>query len=1761
MDGLVEIATFINPHIFWIIYENDKEDRRKLEELLQERRNSFKEAHITEKLALVEDKQIWKRILIKSFNNDLNKYEGWLIDYGKNLVAEVVYELPKEFMRQPAIAQSACLYNTIPLKSVLDVEQNRCIYQKQIHFSEGTIKVVKDYIQNGNLATFHVENVYDNVLCGSLYLTINETNINIIDMLVEKGHVTKDPELFFQAMKVNFEKILENDISFMLKHNENAVNEGIGRGCLRILKRDTASSALNSRTHVPKLLLQKQPKAEHTATGKPSRLFNVNDELLEKSYVSTFSNSDNKDDLMTRLQEKNEYRIPSKQQTVIYPRDNEDLSIKSKSRLSPSAIKNLLQNKKGIKDTITSLSNINEMTPPEAINFKIVQKGGRQPILVNNKNENHMNNRLFPDRSLRAGIVGPIHKTFEIKAIMRGRGKSKVFVPKNETTDTPDEDKGSREDIDKSNTNSQDITDSFAIKSSEDLDSDQISKLSRSSTLSASSSERSDRGNSLLPPESDPNSSENEVEASLECCTLRKKFKFGCQCKNCLKWETNDFAEEDKQFADLLPRPSKAACQPPPFFKGESTYVLEIQMKKIERSQTKIQKDIAPCLLVHSLQLPRYTPNVADVAFCQSVHRALNRLQLRDVYTIQSYAWPAVMRSMNVCLVGAPQSGKSLCYVPAICTFVIEKESRYYELPKKNSPVALIICESAYKAEEIYNLFISILKYTLEKVAIALCIPPFTYNYLKYIKSCDILIATPRSVINLLKSRHVNLKRLCHFVVEDADKLLAKYANEFETLTKVIESMLNHRVCFHGVQVITISEHWTRNLETFLKRLDSVPIICIGSDLQCAIYAQANIQMHFASSSVKIRSICDIVKEHSRTSKTIIVCNDDFDVNYISKVLQIEGSSVTSVTSNMMADDILEQELLWNSTSCGRHSILVCTDSTLKIHLSVTQAEMLIHYSLPQDHWTDFSRRFKCLLDNYDSPLNSKSDNSCRIHIYVSEDCSKQYPRLYRFLTDMGITLPPKFVEFSMNMELEEEQVKIENNSPLCKRLKLLGKCTKFRCNKRHMLNEKLDLQNWIPTAGTIKFQLLSIQDGSLFGVRLLEHIDTNYNIYKIDDHTQFIRYDLTRDIRNNKISATIVSIGELYAWLDAEMDVYHRCKVLKFCNKFKITQEPGEVLVKLIDIGKEKRVQTGNLYKLPNRYTNLPPQSVDVYLANILPLDKDEYWCTRTKNQVLDIMNSVDCTRERCYFTGRILLQIGEALWLDDIKLQEDLEYSNEVVTIFSLKKKMLERQLCSNRKEQLEDLYAVCKTCNITLPNYEHKSVPKVQMVKQTEPQWAYLENDYNIVHFCSADSPSKFYVRQEKYQKLFQQLQREIQEIILKPFYPQNKDISINNCYLAQDPSSDEYGRVIVKNIRDNMADCFFVDFGDSTIVQTNELKFLPDDMITRLPFQAIECSLFGVKPVLDFWAYEATDVLYDHCFEINSNIYKNLYVKYFKSTRSRDGGRNVYSVVLLDYVFEKSVSINTVLIDCGFASMIKEEILTNLTLPDIKKKSKEIDSNVSTPMLLTNQKDADEDEDIWDVQINDAYKFMDEWFGKNTVDNKNSAKRDRLTSTPNYSKSTRALPAVSYCTPDVVWYQTDHLIKFDIILPDVEKYTATILKKNIFSFSTTKNGKEYKLNFQLFEFVNPTFQHTGGGPVVRVSLTKATPVEWDRLTFSNKKMRNIKYNVLKCVFPEEKRLFLDIERDEEEEADNTDIVVDIGSDDDYSESDIETDFESD
>lgn len=118
----------------------------------------------------------------------------------------------------------------------------------------------------------------------------------------------------------------------------------------------------------------------------------------------------------------------------------------------------------------------------------------------------------------------------------------------------------------------------------------------------------------------------------------------------------------------------------------------------------------------------------------------------------------------------------------------------------------------------------------------------------------------------------------------------------------------------------------------------------------------------------------------------------------------------------------------------------------------------------------------------------------------------------------------------------------------------------------------------------------------------------------------------------------------------------------------------------------------------------------------------------------------------------SRILLRLGNTIWVRDMRLLEQLELTSTTITKVNLKKEVLNKQLANFSEKPLSKLYELCKQCDLELPNYDWDVARTIESLEQVPVQWAFLELDQcNEVYFCSASNPEQFFVRLLKFSDL--------------------------------------------------------------------------------------------------------------------------------------------------------------------------------------------------------------------------------------------------------------------------------------------------------------------------------------------------------------------------------------------------------------------------
>lgn len=97
---------------------------------------------------------------------------------------------------------------------------------------------------------------------------------------------------------------------------------------------------------------------------------------------------------------------------------------------------------------------------------------------------------------------------------------------------------------------------------------------------------------------------------------------------------------------------------------------------------------------------------------------------------MQSFVWPVIMRNQNVFMIGGQECGKTMSYVPAIFSWILEKANRYKQLPtQEKGPIAIVICSSSLQVEEVYDKF-TLFHPRMHHIRISMVVPPVEKNKL-----------------------------------------------------------------------------------------------------------------------------------------------------------------------------------------------------------------------------------------------------------------------------------------------------------------------------------------------------------------------------------------------------------------------------------------------------------------------------------------------------------------------------------------------------------------------------------------------------------------------------------------------------------------------------------------------------------------------------------------------------------------------------------------------------------------------------------------------------------------------------------------------------------------------------------------------------------------------------------------------------------------------------------------------------------------------
>uniref|UniRef100_A0A8D8W7I6 RNA helicase n=1 Tax=Cacopsylla melanoneura TaxID=428564 RepID=A0A8D8W7I6_9HEMI len=970
--------------------------------------------------------------------------------------------------------------------------------------------------------------------------------------------------------------------------------------------------------------------------------------------------------------------------------------------------------------------------------------------------------------------------------------------------------------------------------------------------------------------------------------------------------------------------------------------------------------------IVHSKLPVKIGAHMSVGAMENRLHHSIGEnKQFPPVSLAQVASVPAILDQRNVAIIHTLKSHYNSAYLGSLVSTLIKHKARYCN--KKSfevEPFVLILAPNSKVCDELYKATTCFIgKFYDVTVKTIYGSSPENENKALFgaVNGCDILITTPRCLDRLKESQLVGLSWVFHYVLERADILFDKFSKEvldFLGYLQVISKArldkyahLSHLSC-PELQIILSAELYNKKLETFVLNKMHKPVLVFSNFLEAAIYGRVKFSLNIVSEmEKKMEHLLGILRScrGGGGEKVAIVCSDTSQVLCLDRYLtslyphtfpihsglnniqltnmvmkwrtlgpnrEIRVAMGANESQAMNADSMLE---LYNDTP-----ILICDDEAVA-RLFVQDVTVLIHYALPSNKKT-MSDRFQLVKDGLVNLFDDQDGGEvhcARCHLLLDDTNDVQFHDIVSLCKRIHLDIPDRIVQVAKQVKYKREADK--RNVPLCIQLLQFGQCHIGGCKYRHAIVPDIDAPvAHLPKDGMIKFNVLSVLDGSCFSIRLLEKLPPGATTWVPHrDKLSLLNLALRRHFadKNNRVTHYSPRLGDVVAVERDGGSAMVRARVVEIVSTDD-SAAPSLVRLRLCDAaGKPSVYPVSKLYALPQDLKLYSDQVLLAFTTRVLPMDEDIQWNGEIVSYMESMIENLMRGEHDKYFVGKIVLSLNNIYLLDPFQCSEYLPSAKVEISHLRMRHSLLSTQRAVAHAAHLDLLYAQCAGVDGAVPEYMRdvapQNVPLSPLVELPSPKYAHLvQDEINRCTLIGIVDPSLFFLRLTAFEPMLTKLNKEILSDVNRTSTRYCRD-ECSPGLLCLAPSDDKsgYNRVQITNSDDpNVAMVLFVDYSDKQDIPYDQLvPIYRPQLISNLPFQAIECCLAGVEPLdNNQWTEEAYDLLDD---------FNLLFVRVVSlSLQGIETKGRRYSVELFD--LEDRINVNKHLVELNYAKYTED-----------------------------------------------------------------------------------------------------------------------------------------------------------------------------------------------------------------------------------------------
>jgi len=335
---------------------------------------------------------------------------------------------------------------------------------------------------------------------------------------------------------------------------------------------------------------------------------------------------------------------------------------------------------------------------------------------------------------------------------------------------------------------------------------------------------------------------------------------------------------------------------------------------------------------VEGEDIPNPIESFTDYDFPDFIMEQMRLQNFIEPSPIQAQSWPLALSGRNLVAISKTGSGKTLAYMlPAI----IHVENQP-QVTKGDGPIVLVLAPTRELAQQICD----VTKKFGSMVGIRPCCivggVPKAEQVKEVRQGCEVVVATPGRLLELLAARRLSLLRCSYLVLDEADRMLDM---GFEPQIRQVLSQIRP-----SRQSLLFSATWPASVAALASellpshtRLTVGQQLCVGPNVTQVVEVCSN-NMKDGKLLSLLRTVC-----RSRQQQALVFCHKRKRVDILTAMLKAKGWSAAGIHGEMPQG---EREEVLEGFRSGASGVLVATDVAAR-GLDVAGLRTVISYDSP----------------------------------------------------------------------------------------------------------------------------------------------------------------------------------------------------------------------------------------------------------------------------------------------------------------------------------------------------------------------------------------------------------------------------------------------------------------------------------------------------------------------------------------------------------------------------------------------------------------------------------------------------------------------------------------------------------------------------------------------------------------------------------------------------------------------------------------------